>query len=226
MASLLKYDIELPENVEHILSQDLWVSDQFTAQLLVSVTDPIKFSTYTSVFIKKGECQCELDLIKYTIKAPCVLGIKENQILQKLYVSDDFEVSFMVMSKRLTDSIFTLINTSSIFPLLNRTPVLNLLPEDIMSLNVFYEYVRDLISRNDKVYGYQTLIYSMAAFFYRDVTRYFSRIDDAFYTTQGRMSDRFISLVQKNFRSERFLDFYANEMSITPKHLSLSLIHI
>ena len=220
MASMLKYDIEIPENVEHILSQDLWVSDQFTAQLLVSVTDPIKFSTYTSVFVKKGECQCELDLIKYTIKAPCVLGIKENQILQKLYVSDDFEVSFMVMSKRLTDSIFTLINTSSIFPLLNRTPVLNLLPEDIMSLNVFYEYVRDLISRNDKVYGYQTLIYSMAAFFYRDVTRYFSRIDDAFYTTQGRMSDRFISLVQKNFRSERFLDFYANEMSITPKHLS------
>ena len=26
--------------------------------------------------------------------------------------------------------------------------------------------------------------------------------------------------MQKNFKEERFLDFYANELSITPKHLS------
>ena len=73
---MLQYDIDFPENVEYILSQDLWVSDQFSAQLLASVKDPIKFTSYTSVYVKKGECRCELDLIKYNIKAPCIICIK------------------------------------------------------------------------------------------------------------------------------------------------------
>ena len=50
---MLQYDIDFPENVEYILSQDLWVSDQFSAQLLASVKDPIKFTSYTSVYVKK-----------------------------------------------------------------------------------------------------------------------------------------------------------------------------
>lgn len=34
------------------------------------------------------------------------------------------------------------------------------------------------------------------------------------------MSDRFIRLAQENFRDQRFLDFYAEKMEVTPKHLS------
>ena len=33
---MLQYDIDFPENVEYILSQDLWVSDQFSTSSSVT----------------------------------------------------------------------------------------------------------------------------------------------------------------------------------------------
>ena len=217
---MLQYDIDFRENVEYILSQDLWVSDQFSAQLLASVKDPIKFTSYTSVYVKKGECRCELDLIKYDIKAPCIICIKGNQILQKEYVSPDFEACFMVMSKRMVDSIFTFINSASIFSYLSRTPVLQLKQEDTDVLNLFYDDIGKLVKTEDSVYAYQSMIFSFVAFFYRYVCKMFPYDSLGDFSSKGRISDQFISLVQKNFKEERFLDFYANELSITPKHLS------
>lgn len=217
---MLQYDIDFPENVEYILSQDLWVSDLFSAQLLASVKDPIKFTSYTSVYVKKGECRCELDLIKYDIKAPCIMCIKGNQILQKEYVSPDFEASFMVMSKRMVDSIFTFINSASIFSYLSRTPMLQLKQEDTAVLNLFYEDIGKLVKTEGSVYAYQSMIFSFVAFFYRYVCKMFPYASLGDCSSKGRISDQFISLVQKNFKEERFLDFYANELSITPKHLS------
>ena len=42
-------------------------------------------------------------------------------------------------------------------------------------------------------------------------------------TVQNRIADRFIRLVQEHFRTERFLDFYATKLDITPKHLSRTI---
>lgn len=216
---MLQYDIELSENVEDILSQDLWVSDQLSGNLLASIKDPIKFTSYTSVFVKKGACKCELNLIKYHLKAPCILSIKGNQILQKEYVSDDFEASFMVMSKRMVDSMFTYINSTSTFSFVNSTPFIQLRQEDVEVLNSFYDDIRGLLKKDKAVYGYQSLIFTFVAFFYRNVCNLFDgKLLESI--SQGRISDQFISLVQKNFRTERFLDFYANKMAITSKHLS------
>lgn len=39
----------------------------------------------------------------------------------------------------------------------------------------------------------------------------------------NRIADRFIRLVQEHFRRERFLDFYAGKLDITPKHLSRTI---
>lgn len=217
---MLQYNVDFLENVEYILSQDLWVSDQFSAQLLASVKDPIKFTSYTSVFVKKGECRCELDLVKYDIKAPCILCIKANQILQKEYLSPDFEISFMVISKRMIDSIFAYINSTSIYSYINRTPVLQLKQENIDVLNLFYEDIAKLVKTENSIYAYKSLLYSFVAFFYRYVCKMFLHASMDDHSSKGRISDQFISLVQKNFKAERFLDFYANELSITPKHLS------
>ena len=37
------------------------------------------------------------------------------------------------------------------------------------------------------------------------------------------MSDQFLALVQQNFRKERFLEFYASKLEVTPKHLSRTI---
>ena len=43
---------------------------------------------------------------------------------------------------------------------------------------------------------------------------------DELVSRQGRMSDQFLQLVQEHFREQRFLEFYANVLEVTPKHLS------
>ena len=98
--------------------------------------------------------------------------------------------------------------------------MLQLKQEDTAVLNLFYEDIGKLVKTEGSVYAYQSMIFSFVAFFYRYVCKMFPYASLGDCSSKGRISDQFISLVQKNFKEERFLDFYANELSITPKHLS------
>ncbi len=39
----------------------------------------------------------------------------------------------------------------------------------------------------------------------------------------NRVPERFLNLVQKHFKKERFLKFYAEKLDLTPKHLSRTM---
>ncbi len=115
MESGINYDIILPENVDNILSKDFWMLEHLTREMLMSATDPVKFSASVSVFVKKGSAIADINLITSKIEAPCLVNIHRDQILQMKYVSSDFEAMFVVMSKRLTDNLFLLLKDCRIY---------------------------------------------------------------------------------------------------------------
>lgn len=64
------------------------------------------------------------------------------------------------------------------------------------------------------------MVHSILAFFFRYGHIPFKSGAADFPTSQGRITDNFLKLVQENFRKERFLGFYASELGISPKHLA------
>lgn len=214
-------DIPLPKKVSDILQQDFFLMEKVPAVMVRAVTNPVKFSAFTSIFVTRGSCQADINLIKRDIKAPAIINIPSDHIVMPSNVSDDFEASFMVFSKRLLDSATTTIKDLAVFSLTGTHPIININPDDLPAFERFYSDVRRLSQDSSNSHLYEAVLFTTVAFFYSHAIKYFESFNiGRRESTQNRITDRFIRLVQQHYRRERFLDFYAEQLEITPKHLS------
>lgn len=223
MTSRLHYNIDLPEDVSTILDQDFWMLENIGPSMLRSLTEPVKFAATSWIIISQGSCKADINLVSHEISGPTFVTVKSTQILQPSYISDDFNATVIVMSKRFTDNLFMFLNNSPLSALSSRHPVVEIPEDSLQKFQVFIRMLRDIIAEKDNQYGSQALMYQMLYFIHRYMWKCYEPFKDELVSRQGRMSDQFLSLVQINFRKERFLDFYASKLEVTPKHLSRTI---
>ncbi|MDE6558913.1 MAG: hypothetical protein K2K29_03395, partial [Muribaculaceae bacterium] len=166
-------DINLPRKVSDILQQDFFLMENVPAIMVKTVTNPVKFSAFTSIFLTKGSCRADINLIHREIKAPAIINVSADWIVLPYDVSDDFEASFMVFSKRLSDTISSTIRNLSIISLSSVNPIIQIKPEDLDAFRRFYSDVRAISEADSHKYQYEALLFSTIAFFYRTVAKYF-----------------------------------------------------
>lgn len=219
----LKYNIDLIEDVTNILAQDFWVYCNFRTTMIPKISDPIKFTSNCSIFVKEGEGKIEIDLISHDFKGPCIVNIRQGQIIQNAQVSDDFDASFIVLSKRFCDNLFVLLKDSSSYGTATLEKVVAIPPNLISKFEMFYEHIRDIFSDPRGANAYQAMVLAIASFFYECGTKCYPPVLNSSQKTQGRLTEKFLSLVQQHFKKERFLEFYADKMEMSAKHLSRSV---
>lgn len=217
------YNVDLPEDVSKILENDFWMLENVNADMVDSITEPVKFAAATWIFVTKGSCQADLNLISHSITAPAFVSVKSTQILQPKYISRDFSASIIVMSRRFMENVFLHSSNSPLFTLASRHSVVSV-PQDIVP--DVAEFIRSLcriLNDTENPYVSQALLFRVLYFIYREGYKCFEPFREELISRQGRMSEQFLALVQEHFRSHRFLDFYAKKMEITPKHLSRTI---
>lgn len=219
----LTYDVNLSDKVSNILDSDIWVTHGIKAGMLLGLTDPIKFSANVTIFVKEGDISAELDLQPLDIKAPCVVNIRRSQILQIRNFSSNLHCSFMVISKRFSDNIYLLLKDCRAFASASRSQVIILDRGMSDAFERFYSHVAEIFRDKNNPYGYHAIVLAVASFFLEIAHRCFEYDIPKRSTTGSRISDRFIELVQQNFKTERFLEFYAKKLEVTTKHLSRTL---
>ncbi len=216
----LNYNIDLPDKVTNILSKDFWVLKTFNRSMIPVLSDPVKFTSDVSIIMKRGSCTASINLITYQIQAPCIVNIQSSQILQLSSVSDDFDSSFIVMSRRFRDNLFLLIQDCRVYPAASSNQVVKV-PEGLLpKFERFYDHIDTIFKDTENPYAYQAMVLAISSFFMEAGYKcYLPMMEDMKYAN-NRLLDKFMTLVQKNFKSERFLEFYADKLDITPKHLS------
>lgn len=219
----LQYNVPLAEDVASILSSDFWIIRNVGKQIVPTSSDPLKFSASVSIFLRKGECEAEINLIKYNIKAPCIVNIRKSQILQIKEVSDDFDAAFIVMSKRFTDNLFLLLKDCQEYQVATHHRMVSVPESLIEDFDVNLDRIERISSDSSNPYAYQATVLAVSSFFLSCGQKCYQDLRDRFPRTNNRIPDRFINLVQTHFKSERFLSFYAEKLEITPKHLSKTM---
>lgn len=219
----INYNFELPDKVSNILSKDFWVFEKFDSSMLPMLSDPVKFTSNVSILVKRGTCKVDINLFSYEIEGPCIVNIRNSQILQFSSVSNDFDCSFVVMSKRFCDKLFLLLQDCRVYPTASGNQVVkvadNLLPDFID----FYSHINSIFKDSENPYAYQAMVLAISSFFMEKGYRCYTHLMEAYPYGNSRILDRFMSLVQHNFKKERFLEFYADQLQITPKHLSRTI---
>lgn len=216
----LRYNLDLVEDVSNILSNDFWVLEKFTFAMIPPIEDPVKFSSNVSVYVKKGHCNVEIDLQTYEIKAPAIVNIRKSQIIQLVSVSEDFDSSFIVLSKRFCDNLYLLLQECREYAVASRYPIVKI-PEGLESkFAKFYSHLADIFNDGKDSNSYHAMILAIASFFYECGVKCYAPLNDGIPKGANRLPEKFISLAQQNFKKERFLNFYAEALDVTPKHLS------
>lgn len=217
-------DIQLPEKVSNILEHDFWTLQHVTPAMVRTIVNPVKFSAFTSIFLTRGSADVEINLIEYHIEAPCMINVNAGGIMFPHNISDDFEASFAVFSQRMGDSIIAILKDTALFSIVRNYPVIKLSDSDRDVMQGFYDQAAQITSDPSIEYPYETMLHTIMAFFFRSASKYYEQFRKRLApTVQNRIADRFIRLVQEHFRKERFLDFYAARLDITPKHLSRTI---
>ena len=220
MGYIFNYKIDLPASVSEILEHDFWILENVNPSMLASLNEPVKFAASTWIFVNRGQCKADLSLISHEITAPSLVTIRNSQILTPKYISPDFNASIIVMSKRFMENIFMFMNSSPLYSLINRHPIVSLIPEVAVKVSGFFSDVKNVMSDKDNPFVSQALVYSFLSFVFKEVYKCYMPYRKEIISNQGRMSDQFIYLAQEHFKTERFLDFYAEKLEVTPKHLS------
>lgn len=219
----LHYNINLSESVSNILSSDFWILEHIGKEMLPITSDPIKFSSSAIVLIRKGSCKIEINLMSHNVTAPCLIKIRRAQILQIREVSDDFDAACLVMSKRFTESVYMLLKDSRPYMLSMQqqaTPV----PEGLMQeFDAHIKQLAEIYADTSNPFSYQAEVYAIASFFYKVGHKCFANLEEKVPKINNRIPDRFLKLVQQHYKKERFLEFYAEQLEITPKHLSRTM---
>jgi len=185
------------------------------------VSHPYKMDSIVISLIVKGSVTGRINLNEYEIKAPCLLIILPEQILQMEGHSEDFSALHIVCSQQFADNLSKY--NKEHFPLymdVYNNPVLPLKEEELDEFTAYFSKVKQILADLDNPYRTEIIIHQSILFFYMTSYKYHQVEQKTRKTSQEALVDNFLNLVGQNYKRHRLLDFYAGELCITPKYLT------
>lgn len=174
-------------------------------------------------FCTKGEITYTVDTVEHKAGPGDVLIISEGQVMGNYKASEDCNGTCLVLSYEFFQEIVTGIRElSALFLFARRHPVFHIEEKQIRQLQAYMHTIKEKIIdtghrfRREMVSSIiKVLIYDMCNIIYR-----VQQVGNENCTRAEAIFADFIKMVEKDFRHERRVGWYANELNITPKYLS------
>ena len=222
------------ENIEGFYSIDNQLA-MFTYSELVSqlqqkkfdylelMRSPHKFDFFLFINHTSGGVKFKLDMEEYEVEAGGnVITCTPGQIISLESISEDFDADVMILSSQFMESL--LVYLKGTIPVrfgMMRQVVFKNNEQEMQMQKVFVQAVQHALKQTDNPFRLQMVQHVMMAIFYAsDKPQSISNNGDAIRTNADQLTKQFLELVKENFRKERQLKFYADELCITPRYLS------
>jgi len=182
---------------------------------------PFKVDVTAVIICISGTTEGFINLTPYTTSGACLFTILPGQIMQYKSISDDFTGLFMVMSGKFTDSLMP--NASDRLPLqisVRDHPVTPLSEETLKGMIDYFHMLKRVIQVKDHPYRLEVARHLTLAFFYGTYVDFHKIDSNRKKSHHETLVGKFLHLVQSQYKEERGLDFYANKLCVTSKHLS------
>jgi len=182
---------------------------------------PFKVDVTVAIISIKGTMEGNINLKPYTTNGAYLITILPGQIMQYKSISPDFEGLFLIMSSKFTDSLMP--NVADRLPLslsVRDNPAIPLDDDALQGMIDYFKMLKRVIQVDFHPYRIEVARHLTLAFFY-GAGAVFHKIDE-----KPKMShhetivEKFLQLVEKHYKEQRGLEFYAAKLCVTSKHLS------
>ena len=182
---------------------------------------PFKLDVTAIIICIKVATEGAINLKPYTTNGSCFITVLPGQIMEYKSISEDFEGFFIVMSQKFTDSLAP--NVADRLPLslaVRDNPVIPLDKYSLEGIIHYFELIKRVIQVKEHPYRIETVRHLTLSFFYGTAIFLHNVADNKKMTHRETVVEKFLNLVQTHFKEQRGLEFYADKLCITPKHLS------
>ena len=185
-------------------------------------TEPRRMNFILIGLCTKGEVMYQLDTQKQVIKAGDILIVSDQHVVDSYQRSPDMEGLCMMLSVNFYQEIIQNVSdVSALFLFSRQHPVMNLEQREIDTFKEYFQVIKKKISDEGNHFRKDLVKTLLLAMFY-DLSNIIYKVkqDDKPLTRAEIIFTKFIKLVEKNFRRERRVSWYAQQLCITAKYLS------
>ncbi|MBQ8988656.1 MAG: AraC family transcriptional regulator [Prevotella sp.] len=185
-------------------------------------TEPRRMNFILIGLCTQGEVMYQLDTQEQIIKAGDILIVSDRHVVDSYQHSPDMKGLCMMVSVNFYREIIQNVSdVSSLFLFSRQHPVMSLEQREIDTFKEYFQVIKQKISDEGNHFRKDLIKTLLLAMFY-DLSNIIYRVrqDDKPQTRAEIIFTKFIKLVEQNFRQERRVSWYAQQLCITPKYLS------
>ena len=221
MVSFIKGEIVLSDNMEIPFSEPL--------EQLPQNDFPVQAGMSMVLFCLQGELHVRISLKEYTLRPDMYCVIITGMIFEVLSISNDFRgfmiatrTNFMPVTEKTTQVM-------SFYKCLQSRHCFVLEEKEVMAFVGVYHSIKATLQELDHPYRIPMLQSYVQILYYRMLPIVLKEEESRSkysHTRQEEIFQRFIGEVEKHYRKERSVKFYADLLCISPKYLSTVIYKI
>ena len=172
---------------------------------------------------KKGKAQYSIDTRQQVVKPGDLMFVSERHVIDNYEASPDFEcLCIMLTTEYYHGFVQDVKNVSSLLLFSMNNPVVPLTNKEIQVFTNYFETIREKMADTSHHYRSPLIKALLLAMFY-DMSNVIYRVErqgNRKHTRAEAIFANFIHLLEQNFRTQRRVSWYAEQLCITPKYLS------
>ncbi|MCQ2222047.1 MAG: helix-turn-helix domain-containing protein, partial [Prevotella sp.] len=220
----LRQQVDVP-----CLGDDLLIFEDIS--ILPKLKEPRRMNFLFIGICTAGTANYTMNQTRFDIKKNDALIITDGEVINEMQMSSDFKGFALLVSYDFVQEIVKDVqNMTDLFILTHRYPVFHMEEEEVSVAMEYADMIKRRVCGND--YRFRpdvirllilTMIYDLGKAFYRVMK---NLENDGHNKKSEQIFLNFIQLVEKNFRHERRVGWYAEQLNISPKYLSETISNV
>jgi AraC-like DNA-binding protein len=209
------------------IEDDIIIVDDISTALIPK--DPRRMNFLILALCTEGEATYTLDTQDMRIQKNDVLLILDRHVVSNFTASKDLKALCIIISvKFFFESIRNVGDVSSLLLLSRNFPVIKLAQEETETFQSYFYLLKTKAADKQNKYRRKLVSTLILAMFYdlSNVVQRMLNTDSMRQTRAEIIFTKFIKLLEGNFKQERRVGWYAEQLNITPKYLSETIKNV
>lgn len=208
-------------NNADFIADDIILSDKLTS--LAVNAQPRRMTFILVALCTEGSAQFTIDTQRHDVRKNDIIVISDRHVIDDYVASEDANGLAMMMSVNFFYEVINDVRDVSLLFLFSRNhPVVSLNDEEVGMFKEYFFFLKRKIAETNNQFRRDIIRTLILAMFY-DLSNVIFRIQQVENKGQTRADSiftQFIKLVEDNYKHERRVGWYAEQLCITPKYLS------
>lgn len=192
---------------------------------------PYQFTNLGLIVITAGKCQITINLEPVLVKTGDIIVVLPNQFFEIISFSDDFAVkALFVDSSLLVEGNFHFKSNELINILSSKFPkVISLSGQVVSEIRFHLKKLKAYSTKTDNLFATKLVLHHFSIIMYELGNYYYKISVENSKIKEARGEEivkEFLFLIYAHFKSERSIQFYADLMHISRKHLTKTITEI